>query len=645
MKFAYIVNIDGYKLLHECTYHTREQLPDGAVRRIYPRFHNTGGTVTLNLVADEEESTGVFRCELQIHNETSHPVRISRADIGIAFDSTCTRLRYFTSDWGSEYSPREKEITAKFSYGSVSGRSSKGFTPYAQCLTDDGAYSLALGWSGNWTCTVFPWQASYCNVKPYTYCCIMGLTDEGFFHDIPAGGCFVTPAVYVTKGEDAEQAGLNLRRYFKKHISLLDEARFSPLPAAYNGWWPYEDRFISEEVFLQNAAIAKELGLQYAVLDAGWFGQTVDGQSWFEKRGDWDQVNPNQFPNGIRAMNDSAKALGILPGIWCEIEAVGEVAKLRGTHDHLLAKRDGRSLGYVCFGSGQAHHWAMEVIDRLLGEYGAKWIKIDFNLDPGLGCNRTDHDHGAGDGLYAHYTQYYRFLDEIRARYPDVIVENCASGGLRGDIEMLRHCHWSFLSDPDHTELHLQIYWGALSMLHQSALEHFSWSQVLQDHNMGVLEPVDADTPLYRFDYMIRAAMLGVPEFSYRLPQMPEHLLQRLKEHIAFFRQTLSDFVLRADAHRLTAQPLTGGLGERFPAFQFVKADGSALVAAFRLPGAPQQTVLYPRALHRGKRYSARFVDGGISREATAEEWMQQGIALEGLPEEGSEIVLLTPVC
>ena len=43
---------------------------------------------------------------------------------------------------------------------------------------------------------------------------------------------------------------------------------------------------------------------------------------------------------------------------------------------------------------------------------------------------------GKGDGLYAHYLGYYQLLDEIHRKYPDVVIENCASGGLRMDIEM-----------------------------------------------------------------------------------------------------------------------------------------------------------------------------------------------------------------
>lgn len=641
MNFSYIVTIDGVDIMQECSYHTREVLADGTERRVYPRSHNAKGPVALRLISDYDPKFGVHHCTLKIQNDTDHEVRISRADIGIAFDSKKTMLHYFSSDWGSEYSPCVKEIDGEFSYGVIAGRSCKGFIPYAECHGDEGVYALALGWSGNWTCTTFPWPASYCCNKPWTYCCIMGLTDGAFYHDIPAGKSFTTPVVYITKADGREQANLNLRRYYRARLSIVYNDQFSPMPTAYNGWWPYEDHSINEEVYQKNAEIAKALGCRYAVLDAGWFGKTADGQCWFEKRGDWDCVNEDIFPSGMRAMCDRAKETEILPGIWCEIEAIGKDARLNETRDDIIAKRNGRSLGYVCFGSEQGYEWAMEVMDRIIGEYGAKWVKIDFNLDPGMGCNRTDHNHGAGDGLYAHYINYYRFLDELHRKYPDVVLENCSSGGLRGDIGMMSHCHWNFLSDPDFTELQLQLYWGGLSFLHQSALLHFSWSEVVQDHNCGIFNPIREDMSKERFDFMIRAALMGVPGFSYKLPEMPRWCKERLSELIAFFTETSEEFILNGDAYRLTEQPLAGGQGERFPAFAFVNGKQEALVYAFRLPGSPAGKTFMIPALDGEAAYNVQFIDEGRTETWRGTDLAEKGIELNGMAEESSAAVLI----
>ncbi len=146
-------------------------------------------------------------------------------------------VRYFSSDWGSEYAPRSQEIRGEFSFGVEAGRSCKGFIPFALCEGDEGAVSMALAWSGNWTCTAFHREEGYF--------CVMGLTDGSFYTDLAAGGTFRTPAVYFSAAKDGEAASLSLRRYFRKHLSLLNDGRFDPLPLEYNTWWAYEDKLIT----------------------------------------------------------------------------------------------------------------------------------------------------------------------------------------------------------------------------------------------------------------------------------------------------------------------------------------------------------------------------------------------------------------
>ena len=73
------------------------------------------------------------------------------------------------------------------------------------------------------------------------------------------------------------------------------------------------------------------------------------------------------------------------------------------------------------------------LFETMVAKTGCTWIKLDFNLDPKAGCNRTDHDHGEGDGLYAHYRGLYAVLDAFRTAHPEVIVEACSAGGLRID--------------------------------------------------------------------------------------------------------------------------------------------------------------------------------------------------------------------
>jgi len=630
-RIKYEHEMSNKSYVHEISAHTTEKMTDGTVRKVYMRFLDSQAKLRIDIVKHNDIDYGVDKYIATFKNDSDQVVRLHQFDAGFTIPEKSLTLKYFTSDWGSEFYPHEIKVGNDFSYGSVSGRSCRGFIPWAGLLTPNVCYTAALAWSGNWNCNITPLDNSYIFS--------MGLPGEETYFDINPGESFTGASIYVAIGTSIEDSCLAMRRFFRKRLSLLKDENSNKISIVYNGWWPYEDSLISEEVYLQNAEIAKNLGITYAVLDAGWFGNDENVENWYEKRGDWELVNFKAFPAGMKSLCNRAKSLDISPGMWCEIEAVGKHAKLNETHKDLIAERDGVSLGYICLGNKKSREWALSVIDRILGEYGVKWIKFDFNLDPAVGCNAHHHDHTKGDGLYSHYTGYYGLLKEVHRKYPDVVLENCSSGGLRMDIEMLSHTHCTHLSDPDYTEFHLQCYWGALSYLHQSACLHFSWSHVLGDHNRGIKNPINSQMHVYRFDYIVRAVLMGIPGFSYRLPDMPEWCLERLKEHVEFYKGIYKDFILNGDAHRLTSQPIMGGKGERFPVFQFNNNAAEAVLFAFRLEKSNSEQVVYPKGLLRDYAYEISYVDKEKTMESAGWKLEESGIIFSDMPEESSEIV------
>lgn len=79
-----------------------------------------------------------------------------------------------------------------------------------------------------------------------------------------------------------------------------------------------------------------------------------------------------------------------------------------------------------------------EVIDRVVQEYGIGYIKMDYNVEPGIGTEVNAEN--PGQGLLEHEQAYLRWLDSVFERYPDLVIENCSSGGLRMDYALLsRH--------------------------------------------------------------------------------------------------------------------------------------------------------------------------------------------------------------
>lgn len=139
--------------------------------------------------------------------------------------------------------------------------------------------------------------------------------------------------------------------------------------------------------------------------------------------------------------------------MWLKLEVMGtqcEIAK--AVSDDWFFVRHGkrvydRSRFQLDFRNPAVRKYADEVIDRVVREYGAGYIKMDYNIEPGIG---TDYyADSPGEGLLGHERAYLSWLDDVFKRYPELVIENCSSGGLRMDYAMLSRCSIQSISDQE----------------------------------------------------------------------------------------------------------------------------------------------------------------------------------------------------
>lgn len=601
-------------------------------------FQGPGFTVEEHVLAYEGSS--LSEVWQTIRNDGDAPIRLERIDtLSITIPNIDMQLLSFTGRWGSEFEPHRyslgKEIILHADLQSRSGRSSKGNHPWFALTRRDGhVLSASVVWSGNWIFRFEPLGRDGYQISG-------GLNDWEFFKDLQPGQSMDSPAVVLTLGGNLNQVSQQYARVGRKHWYPRNELS-SRAPVEWNHWWPYEDAEINEEVFARNVVEAEKMGFEVCTLDAGWFGPSDAGTFWEHYRGDWHLVNQDRFPSGLRALSDQVHARGMKFGIWCEIEGLGEKAQVAIDHPDYVAQRNGERLGYVCFGNPAVQDWAYATLARLITEYNADWIKIDFNLDPAAGCNRTDHGHGAGDGLFEHYLGYYRVMGRIREDFPHVVLENCSSGGLRIDLAIMRYTFMAFLSDPDWAVHDLQIFWGASTMLAPNVLLHWTYShwRNLNPPPYQIFDPRDPNLTVKTWDYYSRISMLGLYGLSQRLPDLPDWLWQRAEQNNRIYKEQVRRFVKEADLYRLTEQPRRDGTGERWPAFQYSLPDKSEhLLFIFRLPGAPAERSIRLQDLDPARTYTVRGLEGEFEHTTTGRTLMEDGLHLDTLGEEESVLL------
>lgn len=193
---------------------------------------------------------------------------------------------------------------------------------------------------------------------------------------------------------------------------------------------------------------AHEAGCEYFCVDCGWYSEGF----WWDGVGEW-LPSKERFPGGLKEVMDYIRSKGMIPGVWLELEVMGiKCPKADRVPDDWYFMRHGkrvydRSRYQLDFRNPQVIDHATEVIDRLVNEYGVGYIKMDYNIEPGIGTELNADSFG--DGLLGHNRAYLRWLDGIFKKYPDLIIENCSSGGLRMDYAMLSRYSIQSTSDQE----------------------------------------------------------------------------------------------------------------------------------------------------------------------------------------------------
>ena len=556
----------------------------------------------------------VWEFQLSATNLSSEAILLSRLDsAALALQGATWRVESFASAWGDEFRPKTATTAHDSFFGVRSGRSSHGESPIVYFVRESDGYTVIVSpaWSGNWHIDVL--AGGYVSA---------GISTWNLNLAIKPNETINAPSVVVAAGESKEIAQRNLQSTIRDNWLPRTKSTDS-IPVEWNHWWPYEDAEVTQEVIIENAKLSQDMAIDAIVVDAGWFGESKLDTNWTDLRGDWSLVNLARFPDGLAKLGESILEMGKSPGIWIELEAVGAKSELRRSLPGAMARDDSGLrpdpsyrvgtvsldpndpgfLGYVCLGSPEGWAHTYNSVKTVVSTMQARWLKMDFNIDPGFGCTRTDHGHGAGDGLLRHYEGLYKLLDQIRSDFPELLIEACSSGGLRVDLGLAKHVHCFFLSDPDYTEHHLQVLWGTAHMLPPLAILHWPWSWWRNGYEPSQLDwsKVEVET----FDVMMRAAMFHRIGVSYPLPKMPARLLERLRYHLEVFKQHVAPILATSNLVSLTDSPLRGNLGERNSAWQLTSnvEDEVHLVLSMKLEDSATSARFTPTQLDGNREY------------------------------------------
>lgn len=236
----------------------------------------------------------------------------------------------------------------------------------------------------------------------------------------------------------------------------------------------------SEEAVRGLATAAVAAGVDVYCVDAGWYDEARDG--WWDAVGEWTE-SPTRFPGGLARLARDLEREGCRLGVWLEPEVVGVRSPVASAlPESAFLSRDGHRIRengrfFLDLSDAAARNHLDDTIDRMVAETGVGYLKFDYNVEPGVGASVPGLSPGAA--IARQGKAYVEWLDRLRTRHPSLIIENCASGGMRADGEVLRLTQLQSTSDQQDFRLYAPIAANAPAAI--PIVQCSNWASILPD--------------------------------------------------------------------------------------------------------------------------------------------------------------------
>ena len=336
-------------------------------------------------------------------------------------------------------------------FGAESGRCSDPWLPFFNYQTPSGGYVFAVGWAGQWNARVS---------KSHIEAGIESLNAR-----LLPGEKITLPSIHMIRYDGAEQLRGNniLRHYLREKIAPRYGGKPIVPPVCSMAWGGMGEAEHLKRI--ENIRV-KKLPVDIYWIDAGWYAQTSESEhtpEWAKYVGNW-SFNPEGYPHGMKPISEAAHRAGLKFLLWVEPERAQTGTDLPTKHpEWFLGKTAVGENLLLNLGNKEACDWCINYVSNLVEKEGLDFYREDFNIAPLSYWRSNDAPDRQGITEIKAVNGLYHFWGELRRRYPKLMIDNCASGGRRIDIELLRfsiplwasdmQCFPGF--DPDDAQTHV----------------------------------------------------------------------------------------------------------------------------------------------------------------------------------------------
>ncbi len=503
-------------------------------------------------------------------------------------------LRYHTGDLctADSYEPHQ-EVLAPNTHKTIAntgGRPTQSAFPYFNVGTSREGLLIVVSWAGQWS-------AQFTRDERFGLRVSAGQELTHFV--LHPGEEVRSPMIVLMFWKGDPLTAQNLwRRWMIAHNLPRPGGKLPPAPmmeACSSHWFGEMINADSQsQKYFVDRYLEKGMQLDYWWMDAGWYVN----QSGWPNTGTW-EVDQKRFPGGFRPITDHIHSKGVKSLVWFEPERVTPGTWLYEQHPEWLLGKDGEQK-LLNLGNPEAREWLTNHVDKILVEGGIDFYRQDFNMDPLPYWRANDTEDRRGITEIRHVEGYFAYWDELRKRHPEILIDSCASGGRRNDLETLRRAVPLLRSD--------YIMEPVGNQCHTYALSFWFPYYGTGTSKTSTYEVLSVLCPSFNACWDMRSEEIDWPRLA--------GIVREWKEYAPNF---LGDY------YPLTSYSLAN---DQWIAWQFNRPEvGEGMVQAFRRAESVFETARFRlNALDQEKIYKVWNTAGGQPIEQSGKDLMEQGL-------------------
>lgn len=425
-------------------------------------YGEAGDCTTLELAAEDKvlgltvrlyytafETLDAICRSVRVENTTGKPIKLTRVlSACLDMDNQNFDLLTLHGNWALERMISRKKLGwGKQGVSSLRGISSHQEQPF-MALAEHSAtqsqgqvYAMNFVYSGNFLGQVEMNQQESLRM-------VMGIHPTDFCWNLAAGEVFQAPEVVLVYSSAGIDGMTHIFHDLYRNHLIRGPYQNKARPSLVNNWEATYFQFDTQKL-LDIGREAAAAGIEMLVLDDGWFGKRNSDNS---SLGDW-VVNEKKLPGGLKYLVDTLNSMGLRFGLWIEPEMVSPDSDLYRAHPDYALQIPGREPTQsreqlvLDISRKEVRDCVYEQIHKVLSSANVEYVKWDMNRALTDVYSLALAPEAQGELYHRFVLGVYELQERLLRDFPNLLLENCSSGGGRFDPGMLYYSPQIWASD------------------------------------------------------------------------------------------------------------------------------------------------------------------------------------------------------